>query len=122
MTKTILIVDDDTAILEMLKLYLTEQRYTIHITTSARMALNLLESCSVDLIITDIIMPEIEGIEFINELKRERNTARIIAMSGGDFSLNKSVYLDVAVAMGADAVISKPFKLENLLTLIQTLI
>lgn len=122
MIKSILIIDDETGILELLNGYLKEQGYIVHLTTHARTALVLLESISVDLIITDIVMPGMEGIEFINELRRERYDVKIIAMSGGNPSLDKSIYLDVASAIGADAVIEKPFNLNEVLAVIQNLI
>lgn len=122
MNKSILIVDDETGILELLKFYLSEHGYVAHITTDARKALRLLESICVDLIITDIVMPEMEGIEFINEVRRERHDVKIIAMSGGNPSLDKTIYLDVASAIGADAVMTKPFNLDSVLALVQKLI
>jgi len=62
-----------------------------------------------DLVLTDIIMPEKEGIETIVELRRKAPDTRIVAMSGGG-KHGDLTYLRIATAVGADAVIAKPFR------------
>jgi DNA-binding response OmpR family regulator len=121
MTKNILIVDDEAGILELLKNYLTIHGYDVHVTTNGYRALDLLKTLSVDLIITDIVMSGMDGIEFISELRKEKIDVKIIAMSGGDRVLKQSVYLDIAQISGADAVISKPFDLEEVLETVRKL-
>jgi DNA-binding response OmpR family regulator len=74
-----------------------------------------------DLIITDIFMPEKEGIETILELKRDFPDLKIIAMSGGG-SLDPEGYLSMAKTIGADRIFEKPFNLEDLVGAVKDLL
>ncbi|WP_135079579.1 response regulator [Terasakiella sp. SH-1] len=69
----------------------------------------------IDLIITDIIMPEKEGVEMIIELKREDPNLKIIAISGGGRTRNLD-FLQLANEFGADKVLSKPFSSADLIS------
>ena len=74
-----------------------------------------------DLVITDIFMPEKEGVEIIRELKKEFPTLRIIVMSGGGRKAEFS-YLETAEIFGADRSFAKPFERQEMLTAIQELV
>ncbi len=76
-----------------------------------KVALWIYKEKPADLIITDIIMPEKEGIETIMELKREFPDVKIIAISGGGKG-DAGQYLDMAKKMGADNTLAKPFEKE----------
>ena len=71
------------------------------------------------MVLTDIVMPERDGLETIMAMRRERPAAKIIAMSGGGL-IGKSGYLAIAKQLGADAVIHKPFDVDELVKLIRT--
>lgn len=118
MIHTILVVDDDVAILDLLKDYLTLQNYDVYTATNAREALSLFDQIIVDLIITDIVMPDISGIRFIYELRKQKREVRIIAMSGGDMNKNFR-NLGIAHEMGAEAILEKPFNMDELLATIR---
>lgn len=118
MIRTILVVDDDVAISELLKEYLTLHNFDVHTAKNGREALGVLEQIAVDLVITDIIMPDVSGIRFIYELRKQKHDVRIIAMSGGDLNRNFNG-LDVAREMGAEAVFVKPFEFDELVSTIR---
>jgi DNA-binding response OmpR family regulator len=71
-----------------------------------------------DIVITDLLMPEQEGIETIRELRRVAPSLRIVAMSGG-VTDNDMMFLGMAKALGADAILAKPFRADELLRAIQ---
>lgn len=71
-------------------------------------ALRAIEIQPPDLVITDIIMPDKEGIELIAEIRKRQPSTRIIAMSGGG-AIDSGTYLDIADAAGANAYLQKPF-------------
>lgn len=111
--KTILIVDGDIAILNLLENILSSYNYDVYTTTDGRKALDTLEQIVVDLVITDVIMPDMDGLEFIGKMKKQRKGLKIIAMSAGG-GFDTETYLEIAKKLGADAVIEKPFSLEDI--------
>jgi DNA-binding NtrC family response regulator len=114
MKKTILVVDDDSGLLKIAELVLTDGGFNVLLTSNARDGLAILKSQKVDLVITDIIMPEIEGIELITKLKRNHPALPIMAISGGGWSRNTD-FLKFARKLGAKVVLAKPFRRDALL-------
>jgi DNA-binding response OmpR family regulator len=115
----VLVIDDDPALLHSFATVLGT--YSIPITT-ARDGLEGLAAfrrVSPAVVLTDIIMPEQDGIGAIITMRRERPATKIIAMSGGGL-IGKSEYLAIAKQLGADAVIHKPFDVDELVKLIRT--
>ncbi len=110
MSKHILIVDDDPAVLNSVEEYLNLSGFTTHAASNAREALSILRSVPVDLMIADIIMEEMNGMELCELVKKNYNTA-VILMTGfiGDYSYEE------AISRGADDFVLKPIKLEELL-------
>lgn len=80
-------------------------------------AIALFNKNPTDIIITDIIMPEKEGIETIIELKRDHPETKIIAISGGGRTRNLD-FLDLAKRYGADAILAKPFSEQELIDVV----
>ena len=114
----ILIIDDDDAVLNVLKDELVRAGYDV---TEARDGLEGLKSfveSSADLVITDIFMPEKEGLELIQDLRAASSSVRIIAMSGGSLAAPGFPTLTVADHLGADYTIEKPFTLKGMLKLV----
>lgn len=113
-TATILVVDDDPGVREVIRSMLESAGYEVMAAENGREALKLLRACHVDLILTDLVMPEQEGIETIKTLRREYPNLKVIAMSGafgGD-------YLRIASYLGAHATLPKPIQMQALLQLI----
>jgi CheY-like chemotaxis protein len=117
----ILLIDDDDSLRTMLRLKLTHLGHTVIEARNGKDGLRMFPLANVDLVITDIVMPEMEGLEFLMELKKGRPPVKIIAMSGGG-RVDASNYLDVAKRMGAAKVLAKPFSDEALIASINELV
>ena len=115
---SILLVDDDEQLRTMLGEVLRRAGYEVRLASDGAEAIKLYRSHPTDLIITDLVMPEKEGLEMIRELRRDRPEVRIIAMSGGGRS-GKANCLKVAKALGAQQVLDKPFSHQEILEAIR---
>ena len=109
----ILIVDDEDLFRKMLTLRLTRMGFEVAEARNGNEALQLHQRLHPDVMLTDLIMPEMEGIETIRRLKARFPSAKIVAMSGGG-RLPAGDYLKMATIMGADRVLAKPFSNEEL--------
>ncbi len=105
---TILVVDDDEAFRSMLRRTLERHGHDVREAAEGGAALRALSAATVDLVITDIIMPDMEGIETTRQLRRAYPDIKIIAMSGGG-RMKAEGYLRAAKAFGAVRVLCKPF-------------
>ena len=105
---TILVIDDDAAFRRMVVRVLAGAGHEVSEARDGREGLKLFRAHHPALIITDILMPEREGIETIRELRREAASVAIIAMTGGGTPPFLR-YLDFAREFGADATLAKPF-------------
>ncbi len=114
----ILVIDDDQAFRDMLRRTLERAGHRITEAADGAEALRALTQLAVDLVITDIIMPGMEGIETIRALQRSHPHLKVIAMSGGG-RVKPESYLDVAKAFGAVAALAKPFEKEEILGAIE---
>ena len=108
----ILVVDDEADVRRFLRLVLEDGGYEVIEAADGKQALRQVREAPMDLVITDLVMPEQEGIETIQALQREVPGVAIIAISGA-FGGH---FLEVAQMMGANAVLSKPVGAELLLT------
>lgn len=117
----ILVVDDDIDIREGLSELLKLSGYEVHTASSTFSALAILERESVDLVITDILMPGESGLSLIQEIKGRNNDIKIICISGG--GRDKGVgLLSIAQKLGATRVLIKPIPGEILLDTVEQLI
>jgi DNA-binding NtrC family response regulator len=110
----VLIVDDDTLMREMLLAMMDMDGISASGAENGNVALKLLRANTYDLIITDILMPEKEGIETIMEIKNEWPDLPIIAISGGG-KLNPEIYLQLSKNLGARYSFNKPFTKEQMM-------
>lgn len=111
----ILLVEDDDDVRQMVFDILQKEGYEVEQAVNGRKALDLFRARPSDLVITDLIMPEKEGLELIRELKRDFRQLKIIAISGGG-RMDPGDYLRTASAFGAQKTIHKPFGKSELLT------
>lgn len=109
----ILVIDDNENVRAVLIEVLEGEGYQVVSADNGRHGVDLFRSEKPDLVITDLIMPEKEGIETIREIRTDSPAARIIAISGGGRSYSAD-YLKLARALGASDVIKKPFDPDDL--------
>ena len=109
---TILIIDDEEVVRVLLRSALEEAGYEVTEAANGRQGLDLYRRKPVDLVITDIVMPELNGLDMLLELTREFLHAKVIAISGAGGGKN---VLDVAKLLGARQTFQKPFSLPHLL-------
>ena len=114
MAKKILVVDDEKRIVEILQAYLERDGYRVIAAYDGRSALELARSNSPDLIILDLMLPEVSGWDVCRELRRESDVP-IIMLTARDDTTDKIIGLE----LGADDYITKPFSVEELLARIQ---
>jgi YesN/AraC family two-component response regulator len=111
--KRILIIDDEGAILRMVRLALEKAGYEVLDASNGIEGLDIYHEALPDLVITDIFMPEMEGLEMIMALRRENKNIKIIAISGG--GTNGFDHLPTAIKLGALRAVAKPFTQKELL-------
>lgn len=116
----ILIIDDDAQVLDMLRQTLEREGHEVMDASNGNEGIRLYRECPADLIITDIVMPEKEGIETIMELKRDFPDVKIIAISGGG-RIDPEEYLRMAKGLGALRTFAKPVEREKLLGAVREL-
>jgi len=112
--KKILLIDDDDIVREMFTEMLEYEGFVVHSAENGLKGLALYNSMSFDLIITDIIMPEKEGIETISAIRKNDKKTPIIAISGGG-RIKSECYLEIAKTLGANYIFSKPVKMKEFL-------
>jgi CheY-like chemotaxis protein len=114
----ILIIDDDPPTRRMLRQALEREGYGVIEARDGHEGLQYYRATPTDLIITDILMPDKEGLETIMELRQDFPKARIIAISGGT-KLGRLNFLAMAQKLGAQYTLRKPFSLQEMLEIIQ---
>lgn len=113
--KKILVVDDESSISDLVRSILTEKKYEVTTAKDGREGLKVFDSAHPDLVITDIVMPDMEGIEFIRSLVKKKKDLPIIVMSGNAVGTK---FLKTARTLGAQAALRKPFTVQELLEVI----
>ena len=110
----ILVIEDDEQFRDILQQMLTRDAHQVTTAPDGSAALTLLKSIRPELIITDILMPKMDGIETIMELLQSGTATPIIAMSGGGRSLAADSALGLTELMGVKATLIKPFSRAEL--------
>lgn len=116
-----LIVDDDVDYSLSLKEMIENEGHTVTVTNSPTEALTLENLSPFDVMITDIIMPEMDGLEVIQYVKATHPSTKIIAISGGGYFCASDLLM-MAREFGASMVLSKPFSFSTLKVQLNTLI
>jgi CheY-like chemotaxis protein len=110
----ILVVDDDPAVRDVVTSMLESAGYEVTKAGNGREALQILRQTTIDVVITDLVMPEQEGIETIKLVRRDYPETKVIAMSGafgGD-------YLRIAGYLGAHGTLAKPLQMATVLKVV----
>ncbi len=115
--KRILIVDDNLMMRKLIRNIFVNEEYEIVEAENGIEGLEIAKKYDIDLVITDIIMPVMEGLELIMHLKRDFPDIKIIAISGG-----KPYYLYMAKKLGIEKIFTKPLNLHQFLSAVKKLI
>lgn len=110
----ILLIDDDAAFRMLVSLWLSRAGHDVVVASNGRQGVQIAGEQPFDIIVTDIVMPDQEGIETIMMLRRGGMNMPILAMSGGG-TLDNTFYLRSAQALGANDTIAKPFTSTDLI-------
>ncbi len=119
--KHILVIDDEAPVRFLLEKMLEREGFAVKTASDGEEGMQLFSKMSFDLVITDIIMPEREGIEIIMEMRKNNPSVPVIAISGGGFNSPQD-YLSIACAAGAKAVLEKPVERAVLLSAVKTIL
>ena len=114
----ILVVDDEPGLRQYLRMLLEEAGYEVVGARDGVEAQKAFRSRRIDLLVTDLVMPNKEGIDLIQSLHKSQDRLKIIAMSGA----GNGKYLPMARMLGADAVLTKPFSAEEFLATVATVL
>lgn len=110
----ILLIDDDTDLLTLMQINMAHSGFEVYTASQGQNGLSLVKSIMPDLVVSDIVMPEVNGYAFIREIKSDDEYSHIpiIAISGRDN------FKDIILLEGADIFLPKPFSFEQLLNTI----
>jgi len=114
----ILLVEDDEGTAELLKNTLTAQRYLVDLALDGQTGLSLVQMFDYDLILLDVMLPKLDGLEFCKQLRAGKNDTLVILLTALDSSTSKVIGLDA----GADDYVVKPFNIHELLARIRALL
>lgn len=118
---SVLIIEDDEFVMNMLKQTFERAGYEVGTASNGRIGLQLYQCKPFDVVITDLIMPDMEGIETISKLRKDDPTVKVIAISGGGRN-SPDDYLHLAKKLGADRTFSKPVDRNELLAAVKDLV
>ena len=118
--KTVVVIDDDVWLAKAIEQVLIQEGFSVHLFNNGRGALECLARESVDLVVTDIYMEQMDGMEIIRAVKESHPAVKIIVMSGGSQMVDMDC-LTVAEMIGADRALAKPIKMARLLEVVAEL-
>jgi two-component system, cell cycle sensor histidine kinase and response regulator CckA len=114
--ESVLIVDDDAKVRHLLRSVLEAGGYKVQDTSEGKEALSRIKRNCPDIVLTDIFMPDVDGIELIRMMRQVTRDLSIVAMSGGS-----DAYLQAASLLGAEATIQKPIQIDALMALMHSI-
>jgi CheY-like chemotaxis protein len=117
MTSQVLIIDDDPLLRAMAVELLTEAGHACHLAEDGKLGIARLEAGMVDLVLLDMIMPNMDGVETLGQIKARWPDLPVVVMSAGTRTMAMQSLLRLASNLGADEVMQKPLKREVLLPL-----
>lgn len=117
----VLIIDDDPALLRLMSMAFKGAGFATVSADNGRKGIRMASTYKPDLVVTDIVMPDIEGIGAIRAIKGGARPPKVIAISGAGRGRGMD-YLSWAKHLGADEVLAKPFRMSELLKISKTVI
>ena len=128
---SILVIDDEADVRDGIKRVLDRAGYTVRVVDNAADAMLELKRQAADVVITDIIMPKVNGVDAIDQILREFPLVRIVAISGGGnfdvtgyqpAAITTTAYLSAAKRAGAHCILTKPFESRELIEAVEQVI
>jgi CheY-like chemotaxis protein len=128
---SILVIDDEADVRDGIKRVLDRAGYSVRVIDNATDAIPELRRLAADVVITDIIMPKVNGVDAIDRIVREFPMVRIVAISGGGnfdvtgyqpAAITTSAYLAAAKRAGAHCILTKPFESRELIEAVEHVI
>ena len=119
--KTILVIDDEEPFRDFMVDLLSKNNFTVCTAENGISGEQQISEHKPDLIITDIVMPDKEGVEFIQSVREKDSDIPIIAVTGGN-RVNAYSYLSMSSKLGANATLTKPFPIADMLQTINKLL
>lgn len=117
----VLVLEDNEPFRTLITEVLALAGFDVCAAPDGRCVAEILRQRRIDLVITDLVMPERDGIEILTELRYSHPRLPVIAISG-DVPLNTHLYLTIAEKLGASRVLAKPFKMDDLVTAVRAAI
>jgi len=117
-SQSILVADDDNEIRALLRSILEDEGYRVYTAENGKRATAILKETPIQLMLTDLVMPEQEGMETIVQARRDHPSLKIVAVSG---AFAGSI-LDAASHFGANAILEKPLQVDEILKVVQNLL
>ena len=117
----VLVIDDDSSFRRMIRMILTRMRHDVVEAQDGNEGVKSFKAEQPDLVISDMVMPDKEGIQTIQEIRALMPDARIIAISGGGVSADGD-HLTAALKLGANLILSKPFRPAELTAMVEQLL
>jgi DNA-binding NtrC family response regulator len=114
----VLLVEDEQPFRELLQAYLGQQGYQVHAVRDGRCGARWLETYDVDIVVTDLCMPEVDGMELLMTIRRLHPRTPVVAMSGG-VGGDMVGMLRAAELLGARRTLEKPFSLHKFATAVR---
>jgi DNA-binding NtrC family response regulator len=112
---TILVVDDEEMLRKVIHKILTKEGYDVHLASSGTEALEILSREEIDLVITDVKMPEMDGFDLLEQMKKNYPKLGIIVMT----AFGDAYTVRDALMLGADEYITKPFKSYEIVMVVE---
>jgi two-component system OmpR family response regulator len=125
---SILVVDDERDVAEAIEAVLEHAGFTVVTAESAAQGLEAINSQKFDVVVTDVIMPKVNGLELIRKLRAQHPRVRVVAISGGGHfgplsskpdAISTHAFIAAAKDAGAEDVLTKPFDMEELLSAVR---
>ena len=113
------VIDDDGLMAEVAAKHLRRAGHDPQCFIDSRQGVQAVESGRFDVLVTDVVMPEMDGIEVIRRLRKTHPGLHIVAMSGGSNRLPSDMMLTISSALGADQVLYKPFLREDFIAAVE---
>lgn len=114
----ILVIDDNSAVRDVAAIALARAGHEAQVASNGREGLEIAMRHPLDVVVTDVFMPECDGIEVIRALRERQPDLPLVAISGGSLSLGQD-FLKIAGHLGAVATLSKPFEPKELVAVVE---